>query len=93
MATVFGEVTLQGGVNNIVVSGFSTVPGYPVNNVTLIAHPSNSGVLYVRQRGASLASLGYPLAAGATLALANVDLYQYTVSGVASQRLAWSADR
>lgn len=87
MANKIGDITLGPGYNDIVVSGFSRVASYPVNKATLIAHPSNTGILYVRARGG--AGSGYPLTAGATLALDSTDLYGYTASGVAAQRLAY----
>lgn len=92
MSNVIGDITLGQRINDIVVSGFGVVPGYGVSSVTLIAHPSNTGVVYIRQRNAA-SGLGFPLGAGERLQLDGVDLYQYTASGVAGQRLAWSANR
>lgn len=89
--TVIGDITLGPGINDIVVSGFGVVAGYPTVETTIIAHPSNSGVLYIRRRGGI--GYGYPLAAGTAVTLANVDLYDYTASGVSGHRLAYVARR
>ena len=88
---VIGDITLGTGINDIVVSGFSAVPNYPVVDATLIAHPSNTGVLYVRKR--TTTGFGYPLTAGASLVIAKDNMADYTASGVSGQRLAYIINR
>lgn len=83
--TFLGEVTVGAGMNYFVPSGYLTT------GVTIEAHPSNSGPLYIR--ASDTTGFGYPLAAGASLRLTNADLRDYTVSGVIGARIAWAADR
>ena len=79
------EVVLGPGVNNITASGYQTV------EAELIAHPSNSGILYVRS--SSTTGNGFPLSPGERLRLTLADLHDYTVSGVNNHRLAYAARR
>lgn len=85
MPTNFGELTLGAGVNTITASGYGTV------DVTLQAHPSNSGIIYLRDSRTT--GSGYPLSAGASVRLSYSDLHDYTASGVIGGRLAWAANR
>ncbi len=90
--TLIGDITLGTGINDIVVSGFGNTRTYPTTHATLIAHPSNTSVLYIRARSATT-GMGFPLAAGGRMTLDNADLADYTASGLLNQRLAWAATR
>ena len=93
MASTVGDITLNSnGTQDIVVSGYSRVQSYKVNKTVLTAHPSNGSVIYIRNRVPVAGTFGYPLTAGASVTLTDVDLYNYTVSGAISSRLAFVAE-
>lgn len=81
--TYIDGITLGAGNNTISVSGYATT------SVTFKAHPSNSGVLYIKNTTTNGA--GYPLNPGETLVLTRPDLHYYTASGLSGQRLTWAA--
>lgn len=62
---------------------------YPTTEVTFKAHPSNSGVMYVKNT--TTTGAGYPLNPGETLVVQRPDLHDYVVSGVSGQRLVFAA--
>lgn len=53
----------------------------------LTAHPSNSGIIYVRNT--SDTGNGYPLSAGASVDIKSANLAALTASGVVGGRLAY----
>lgn len=82
--TYIDGLTLGNGGNTTI-----SVSGYPTVETTFKAHPSNSGVLYVKNNTTN--GMGYPLNPGETLVVTRADLKDWTVSGVAAQRLVWAA--
>lgn len=81
--TFFGELVLGVGNNLLAASGYATT------QTIFKAHPSNTGVLYVKNT--TTTGPGFPLNPGETLTLTRPDLHDYTISGVAAQRLSWAA--
>lgn len=59
-----------------------------VLQVQLVAHPSNTGIIYIKN--ATDTGNGYPLNAGATLSLMQGNLGGMTASGVVGGRLAYA---
>lgn len=79
----FGTVTIPATGEVVVASGH-----LGMTHATLEAHPSNSGILYVKRTGDS--GNGYPLAAGASLNMDLEDLANFSASGVVGARLAFA---
>lgn len=76
----------------VTIPATGTIPvasGYlGVTDAQLTAHPSNSGVIYVKRSGDT--GIGYPLAAGGKLDITGSDnLYNYVASGAPAARLAY----
>lgn len=79
----FGEVTVPSAGSVTVASGHLDIA-----DGTLVAHPSNSGILYVRNT--SDTGNGYPLSAGDSLEVGRSNLGELTASGVVGARLAYA---
>ena len=83
--SIIGDIMLVEGINTL-ASGVGQVV-----EATIIAHPSNVGILYVRQSNTT--GYGYPLTAGATVTINLPNLNEYTVSGVSGHRVAYIAHK
>jgi hypothetical protein len=79
----FDSVTIPATGSVPVASGYRGA-----NQVSLVAHPSNTGIIYVKTTGDT--GNGYPLSAGATLNIGASNLAAMTASGVVGGRLHYA---
>ena len=86
------DITLTSGINSLAIYAVASGLYNRASDITFTAHPSNSGVLYIRKT--TTVGFGYPLNPAGTLSIAGpIDLNDYTASCVSGQRLAWLAQQ
>lgn len=82
----FGEVTIPATGSVTVASGY-----LGAIKIHLRAHPSNSGILYVKNTGD--AGNGFPLGAGDFVDAGGGNVGSITASGVVGGRLAYAIEQ